>query len=68
MAHKHCKKLYNNFERIIMAHKHYCQGTKCHTYDTQSRIRGTKENKVLRTRLAYGDNESWSYNYKVKTK
>jgi len=45
-----------------MAHKHYCQGTKCHTYDTQSRIRGTKENKVLRTRFAYGDNESWSTN------
>ena len=45
-----------------MAHKHYCQGTKCHTYDTQSRIRGTKDNKVLRTRLAYGDNESWSTN------
>ena len=45
-----------------MAHKHYCQGTKCHTYDTQSRIRGTKDNKVLRTRFAYGDNESWSTN------
>ena len=45
-----------------MAHKHYCQGTKCHTYDTQSRIRGTKDNKVLRTRYAYGDNESWSAN------
>ena len=45
-----------------MAHKHYCQGTKCHTYDTQSRIRGVKGNKVLRTRFAYGDNESWSTN------
>ena len=32
--------------------KHICQGTKCHTYDTQSRIRGTKGNKVLRTRYA----------------
>ena len=45
-----------------MAHKHICQGTKCHTYDTQSRIRGTKGNKVLRTRNAYGDSESWSTN------
>jgi hypothetical protein len=33
--------------------RHYCQGPKCHTYDTQSRIRGTKGNKVLRTRYAY---------------
>jgi hypothetical protein len=32
--------------------KHICQGTKCHTYDTQSRVRGTKGNKVLRTRNA----------------
>lgn len=35
--------------------KHLCQGTKCHTYDTQSRIRGIKGNKVLRTRKAYGE-------------
>jgi hypothetical protein len=33
--------------------RHYCQGPKCHTYDTQSRIRGPKGNKVLRTRYAY---------------
>ena len=32
--------------------KHICQGPNCHTYDTQSRIRGTKGNKVLRTRNA----------------
>ena len=32
--------------------KHICQGPECHTYDTQSRIRGTKGNKVLRTRNA----------------
>ena len=36
--------------------KHICQGTKCHTYDTQSRVRGTKGNKVLRTRFARYDN------------
>ena len=32
--------------------KHICQGPECHTYDTQSRVRGTKGNKVLRTRFA----------------
>ena len=32
--------------------KHYCQGPRCHTYDTQSRIRGPKGSKVLRTRFA----------------
>ena len=35
--------------------KHICQGPNCHTYDTQSRIRGTKGNKVLRTRNARYD-------------
>jgi hypothetical protein len=48
--------------------KHICQGTKCHTYDTQSRIRGTKGNKVLRTRNARYDNvtqekHSWLQNW-----
>ena len=33
--------------------KHICQGPDCHTYDTQSRIRGPKGAKVLRTRYAY---------------
>ena len=32
--------------------KHICQGQNCHTYETQSRIRGTKGSKVLRTRFA----------------
>ena len=32
--------------------KHICQGPKCHTYDTQSRVRGVKGAKVLRTRNA----------------
>ena len=32
--------------------KHICQGTKCHTYDTHSRVRGVKGAKVLRTRNA----------------
>ena len=47
--------------------KHYCQGTKCHTYDTQSRIRGTKGAKVLRTRFARYDIETvhsdWAKNW-----
>ncbi len=42
--------------------RHYCQGTKCHTYDTQSRIRGVKGAKVLRTRYAYGSSDSWNTN------
>jgi len=32
--------------------KHICQGPSCHTYDTQSRVRGVKGAKVLRTRNA----------------
>ena len=48
--------------------KHICQGPKCHTYDTQSRVRGTKGNKVLRTRTArYDMNEydknDWAYRW-----
>ena len=46
--------------------KHLCQGTKCHTYDTQSRVRGTKGNKVLRTRNARYDNDinpEWGYKW-----
>ena len=35
--------------------KHLCQGPECHTYKTQSRIRGTKGSKVLRTRFARCD-------------
>ena len=48
--------------------KHICQGPKCHTYDTQSRIRGVKGAKVLRTRNARYDmneyeNNSWAYRW-----
>jgi len=44
--------------------KYICQGPECHTYDTQSRVRGTKGNKVLRTRNARCDINSqndWGY-------
>jgi len=35
--------------------RHICQGPECHTYKTQSRIRGPKGAKVLRTRFARCD-------------
>ena len=35
--------------------KHLCQGPECHTYSTQSRVRGPKGAKVLRTRFARCD-------------
>jgi hypothetical protein len=43
--------------------KHICQGPKCHTYDTQSRIRGPKGSKVLRTRNARynSDDNQWGF-------
>jgi hypothetical protein len=45
--------------------KHVCQGPECHTYKTQSRIRGPKGSKVLRTRNARYDisdtSHSWGY-------
>ena len=44
--------------------KHLCQGPECHTHKTQSRIRGVKGAKVLRTRNAYaeinGNPDSWA--------
>ena len=44
--------------------KHLCQGPECHTHKTQSRIRGVKSAKVLRTRNAYaeinGNPDSWA--------
>ena len=46
--------------------KHICQGPECHTYKTQSRIRGPKGSKVLRTRNARFDlnvNRDWIRNW-----
>ena len=40
-----------------MSEWNYCHGPNCHTYHTQSRIRGVKGNKVLRTRKV--SNKSW---------
>ena len=47
-----------------MSRLKYCQGPKCHTYETQSRIRGSGDNKVLRTRRikTYNGNRGF-YNY-----
>ena len=42
--------------------KHICQGPSCHTYDTQSRVRGVKGAKVLRTRNARYDLQDSRYN------
>jgi len=33
-----------------MSNLKYCQGPKCHTYDTKDRLRGPKGNKVPQTR------------------
>ena len=45
--------------------KRICQGPECHTYKTQSRIRGVKGNKVLRTRAARydSDDNQWGYRW-----
>ena len=47
--------------------KHICQGPFCHTYDTQSRVRGVKGSKVLRTRNARYDmktvHNDWAMNW-----
>ena len=44
----------------------YCQGTKCHTYRTKDRIRGTKGSKSYQTRrrssFYYGKNNFCSLN------
>ena len=33
-----------------MSNYNWCHGTNCHTIATQSRVRGSGDNKVLRTR------------------
>ena len=52
-----------------MSSHFWCHGPKCHTYETQDRIRGSKGSKVLRTRKVKQDTDrSWYslnsiYNY-----
>ena len=47
-----------------MSNYNWCHGPECHTYETQSRVRGSKGNKVLRTRRikTYNGNRGF-YNY-----
>ena len=47
-----------------MSDYNWCHGPNCHTYETQSRIRGSGDNKVLRTRRikTYNGNRGF-YNY-----
>ena len=49
-----------------MSNLKYCQGTKCHTYHTQDRIKGTKPNKTYQTRrrsnFYYGNGNFCSLN------
>jgi len=51
-----------------MSDYNWCHGTRCHKNHTQDRIRGTKGNKVLRTRKitltsSMKENPNWSMNY-----
>ena len=43
-----------------MSNLKLCQGTQCHTYNTQDRLKGSKENKTFQTRrrsnFYYGNN------------
>ena len=36
--------------RIEMSNLKYCQGPHCHTYNTQDRLKGSKDNKTYQTR------------------
>ena len=47
-----------------MSEYNWCHGPECHTYTTSSRVRGSKGNKVLRTRRVktYNGNRGF-YNY-----
>ena len=43
-----------------MSDYNWCHGPKCHTYQTQDRVRGTKGSKVLRTRkIKQNTNSEW---------
>ena len=50
-----------------MSDYNWCHGPECHTQETQSRVRGSKGNKVLRTikikENRYGNYQSEIWNY-----
>ena len=45
-----------------MSSHYWCHGPKCHTYETQDRVRGSKGSKVLRTRKVKQHTNSTWYN------
>jgi len=49
-----------------MSNLKFCQGTKCHTYHTQDRLKGQQGNKTYQTRrrstFYYGGNNFCSFN------
>ena len=49
-----------------MSNLKFCQGPDCHTYHTQDRLKGTKENKTYQTRrrsnFYYGNGNFCSWN------
>ena len=45
-----------------MSNFNWCHGPSCHTYQTQSRVRGSGDNKVLRT-IKIGLGNSYRTNY-----
>ena len=47
-----------------MSEYNWCHGPDCHTYTTQSRVRGSKGNKVLRTMKIKESN--WNHNHAFK--
>ena len=48
-----------------MSDYNWCHGPECHTYETQSRVRGSADNKVLRTIKikVYHPSDSRMWNY-----
>ena len=46
-----------------MSNYNWCHNPDCHTIRTQSRVRGSGDNKVLRTRKikSYGTDSIWTY-------
>jgi hypothetical protein len=53
-------------KKKTMSNYNWCHGPKCHTKQTQDRIRGVKGKKVLRTRKIkgsdwYGTTSSWNW-------
>ena len=46
-----------------MSNYNWCHGPNCHTYQTQSRVRGSKGNKVLRTIKIGLNNDNYRTRY-----